>query len=381
MNILMVCMEDPWDILGGRGVAVREMSQALAKQGHEVTVACSGEKGGKIKGVRKVVSDKLICWKPRNANVSSLLAMDVQMFRSIAKLLATGERWDVVHVHDWDAVQTGRCIRDALEIPMVGSLHLSMTYLNRDGQATITDDLLYCMQQEAHLVADSDALIVSSAAYADLVRRHFMVERKVDVVPNGIDTKWWKANGTPRAENLALFVGRIAEMKGVREILEAVEAGTDYMVWLVGEVNANTEEEKESWPLTRKIRALEAEGKLSWMGFKDHKELRKLYSMATVGLMPSVHEPFGIAALEHMAMGVPLISSERGGLREIVVDKQGAEYALIIEPDPQQIRAALEMCKDEGVRKSLSAAGVKRAREFSWPAAAEKLVEIYRRVA
>jgi glycogen(starch) synthase len=174
-------------------------------------------------------------------------------------------------------------------------------------------------------------------------------------------------------------------MKGIRPLLDAVRLwDSGYQVVLAGEVNAESEEQKEQWEVTHTLRATEAKhpDRLRWVGFQDDAGRRGLYSAAEVGVMPSTHEPFGIVALEFMAAGVPLISTEVGGLGEVVTDGRGGEYSLIVEPNNSgQIHEALTLLRaDAGARERLSALGRKRAAEFDWHTAADATVAVYEEI-
>ena len=183
---------------------------------------------------------------------------------------------------------------------------------------------------------------------------------------------------------IAMYCGRIAEMKGIREILTTIETWDDcpYLPVLVGDVNANTDEECEGWDVTQKIRELEKAGRLRWLGFQDDRALHGLYSLADIGLMPSSHEPFGIVALEMMAAGLPLISTEVDGLGEIVTDEDSNEYSLIIGPkNPRQIRQAMQhLWGHSEACEELRALGLERLSAFTWEKAAEQTVNLYRKL-
>jgi glycosyltransferase involved in cell wall biosynthesis len=252
----------------------------------------------------------------------------------------------------------------------------------------IPESSIYQWQQEGRLVYEPDEFIVCSEAYRKLIRDLFMTERSINMIYNGIRTDEWNsgAGNSFRAKHrhglyerpIALFVGRIAEQKGIVPILDAVEDHDNgYQVVLSGEVNAATATARDEWSVTKRIKKLcEAyPERIKWVGFNHGQDLFDLYSAAAVALMPSLHEPFGIAALEAMAMGAPLIATESDGLGEIVRDRE-QEYALIIEP--HQISEALEYLKNESRKKELIDLGLQRAREFTWSEASKKTLAIYR---
>ena len=411
MRVLAICYEDPEEILGGMGMHVREIYRALAKNGVDVDLVTSSTLDGSkdYLGFRKHHDDKLICWKPRRPDISCRYINDIQVAKALTRLIAdrlrAGGDWDVIHMHEWTSVQLGRLCQNALGLPLVGTMHLCISYLSMisdpaSNPASWGEADLYMMQQEGNLVCDPDEFILCSNAYVDIVRKHFLVERPINMIYNGIDTELWNpdagdgersvydhslhfSQGFPVPGRLiALFVGRIAEMKGITYLLDALEyADPGWQVVLAGEVNANTEEDKDRWEVTKRIKALESAHpeRLRWVGFQHGQALRDLYAAADCVLMPSTHEPFGIVALEAMAMGCPLIATEVDGLGEIVCDGED-EYAMIIPAEsPEAILAALKVLRRSTVRAELRALGLRRVRDFTWDVAADKTLEVYER--
>lgn len=399
IRVLVICQEDPEYLLGGMGRHLQELYKAMATRDDvkiDLLVSGPASESYEYNGHMKHHSEKLLCYKPKAANMASLLVADIQLATTLMRLIAEGKRWDVIHVHEWNSMQVARMARRALGVPLVGTMHLCISHLMEAAATDATEYMepdIYLMQQEGHLIVDVDELILCSQAYIDLARKIFLTKRHINLIYNGIRADQWSHSPSLAAEirrkfnlsdkPIALFVGRIAEMKGIRELLEAVETWDDcpYQFVLAGEVNANSEREREGWDVTRKIRELEKlhPDRLRWLGFQDDQTLRALYSGAEIGVMNSEHEPFGIVILEMLAAGLPVVSTEVDGLGEIVNGSEGKEYTLIIEPkNPQQIREAMQYLRDHpAARKKLSYLGKKRALDFNWDHIAEQTIEVY----
>ena len=103
--------------------------------------------------------------------------------------------------------------------------------------------------------------------------------------------------------------------------------------------------------------------------------LARLYQSATVVVVPSLWEGFGLAALEAMACGAPVIAATRGGLPEVVGDA-----GLLVDPtNVDALREAMyTLAGNEPLRATLRARGLARARAFSWRHVAEATVAVYR---
>ena len=112
---------------------------------------------------------------------------------------------------------------------------------------------------------------------------------------------------------------------------------------------------------------------IEFLGRVSDEELKGLYRHARALLFPSFSEGFGLPALEAMACGCPVVASDAGALPETC-----AGAALFCSPDrPDEWAWAMDaLTGDDGQLASLSAAGARRAAEFSWTASARKLIEV-----
>lgn len=118
-----------------------------------------------------------------------------------------------------------------------------------------------------------------------------------------------------------------------------------------------------------------AAGRLRLTGFVSDERLIELYSGAACFLFPSLGEGFGLPPLEAMACGAPVVSSDRPALGEVV-----GEAALQASPSDVDALAAqvIGVLRDAGLAADMRAAGLARAQQFTWAAAAEATEQVYR---
>lgn len=182
--------------------------------------------------------------------------------------------------------------------------------------------------------------ICASHALEDAARS--LGAREVRVIPSGIHVPAAERQEAVPPE--VLYVGRLSPEKG---LLELLEAASSLNLVVAGD-----------GPLRDRVPDA--------LGFVPHARLAALYSRAAVAVFPSRREGFGVACLEAMAHGVPVVASAVGGLLDLVVD--GQTGVLVPPGDVQALRSALEqLLADPELRRQLGEAARERARsEFSW---------------
>ncbi|MEO6866386.1 MAG: glycosyltransferase family 4 protein, partial [Gaiellales bacterium] len=164
---------------------------------------------------------------------------------------------------------------------------------------------------------------------------------------------------------VALWAGRLSAEKGVDMLVEAFGKLEGVKLLVAGD-----------GPL-RHLLPEASTSEVELLGFVPHAELLTLYERASMLVMPSHSEGFGVVALEAMATGVPVIAARVGGLAWLVVDDV---TGIVIEPgDALALRRAVEKLRDDpALRARLGAAGRARAREeFGWDGVTTRTLAAY----
>jgi glycosyltransferase involved in cell wall biosynthesis len=204
-------------------------------------------------------------------------------------------------------------------------------------------------------------LVVSERTKRDVLELYRVPADRVTVTPNGVDDAFSPAQddgASVRMRNYLLFVGAIQPRKDPLAALAAAQA--------VGLPLVVAGPEKDA-ALARALREQGADVR----GYVEQDELADLYRGAAALLLPSRYEGFGLPALEAMACGTPVVTSEDEALREVTGD--AAVYAR--DGDlAGAVRRALAK-HDE-----LRAAGLARARLFSWRETAARTADVYRQL-
>lgn len=212
--------------------------------------------------------------------------------------------------------------------------------------------------------------------YDDLLNLYGVPASKVVLIPNGLKDEFRPVSQEEKQalrkqfyiqenEKLLLFVGRVTPVKGVRYLVRAfqelLKERDDIRLLIVGEgLEADF---KEYLSLTYPFYS-----KISFTGFVPKEKLAAIYSLADIGIVPSVHEEFGYVAAEMLMYGVPLVVNETTGLKEIVQDGINGSYFHIRKEDEEASVSELkdkinELLNDPVQREHYKQAGRKIFRE------------------
>ncbi|MEQ1501666.1 MAG: glycosyltransferase family 4 protein [Myxococcota bacterium] len=252
-----------------------------------------------------------------------------------ARLVEDGLSVDLLHCHDFYFTPAALELRRTLGVPLVSTVHLAFDPMQRFWGHPI-DRTIAALEREMAL--RSDAVITVSRSMADLLSEtHGVPSERLHVVYNGFDPAAFRAADEPlqaiRSRHrlpdgpLVLYAGRVSPMKGVLELVRSARAVVRQrpeVHYLIAGVTPVIDRAYEG-----EIRAVLADdpllaSRVRFLGRVDRSELAALYRVAALAVVPSAYEPFGYAATEAMASGVPVVASSSGGLAEVVDEGCGA---------------------------------------------------------
>jgi glycosyltransferase involved in cell wall biosynthesis len=210
-------------------------------------------------------------------------------------------------------------------------------------------------------------LAVSERTRDDLVERYGVAEEKVFVTPNGVDPVFHPNGDVPKRPPYALFVGGIQPRKDPLSAIEALGLlDGDLSLVLVGDEKRGGDEVRGA------VRRLGLEQRVELTGHVERERLAELYRGAACLVFPSRYEGFGLPVLEAMASGIPVVAASAGAVPEVAGDA-----AILVEPgDPVGLAGGIERALAD--RERLVAAGLERAKQFSWAETARRTLAVYR---
>ncbi len=206
---------------------------------------------------------------------------------------------------------------------------------------------------------------------------------KVSTIPLGVDTELfhprqrdraWKARvGASEDTPVALYVGRLSREKELDGLLDALphlhaEHGLKLVVIGEGHMRARLETLARARPDQLAVLPFES----------DRSKLAQAYASAVFFFVPCPYETFGLATIEAMASGLPIVGADAGGLRDML---RAAEWGATFAPkSPDAIRAAVRQILHAGCKRLGVKAREAAVEHFGWNRTFERQTELYRQV-
>ena len=373
MKIALLSFEYPPETgFGGIGTYTWHHARALAKLGHEVHVLAGAREptplrssghdgvrvhrywagGAAMRAFGHLGAYRLWWTRQRLQNAWS-------MYHGIAAL-HRAHRFDVIEMPECGA--EGALATTLLDAPTVVRLH-SPSRLIMHYYDVRRADIVLCSAIEQRALGKASALTACSRFVTDEVTRTLRVDRRIAVIPNGLDIEWFDAAepvdvyskySLPRRQLMIVFTGRMERRKGIHlcpEIATTILERHDVTFVLAGDdlfgYAAGT--------LLPALAARSLKGSIHWLGPLPVSELRPLVRAADVFLLPSLWENCPYSCIESMAAGRAVVAADQGGMPELIQD--GVNGLLAAAGDAASfVRRIEQLIEDPALRVRLGSA-------------------------
>ncbi len=360
MRILHISWEYSPVVYGGLGRHVIALSRAQAGHGHDVSVLTQRPAGSPLRQrIERVEVIRVARQTPAVVRTTTgLLRWVSELDADLASTIASGgisEAPDVIHAHDWVVATAAHAATKHWDAPLVTTIHATEAgrhfgWINGDASRHIH-------ATEALLTHRSTRVIACSRSMKLEVAKLFgLSDDRIDVIPNGIDLgrigqRVDRPPDTPSPIPIVAFVGRLEWEKGVHTLIDAARIidndGFGGRVIIAGNGTQDTALRSRAADLSC----------VEFAGWLPDNDIAELLSEASVAVVPSLYEPFGMVALEIAAAQTPLIVADTGGLSDIVRD--GVTGLVVAPADPGTLAAAI------GTTLANPAAARERARRLT----------------
>jgi glycogen(starch) synthase len=400
--------EYPPQLVGGLGTYAEYITREYVDLGHDVSVFTLNNNGLKtreiMRGVevhRPQIADASNIWpffvvddlKKWGTNLKLFNDIFIYNILSATKfindlIMKEKYNFDIVCVHDWLGSIAGLVIKNESKIPIVFHTHSTEWGRSSGHGSEVVSHL------ENAMAENSDKIITVSFTMKEDLSRHGWESSKISVVWNGVDAKRYdplnvqrqdidqirKKYGIPSDWNMLLFVGRLAWVKGVRNLLQAMPLvlkefpNTKLVILGKGEEQGDIVETADRMNIKANI--------VYRFDFVSEQERILHYAASDLCVFPSTYEPFGIVSLEAMAMEKPVVVGARGvvGFKEQIVNSGPDQNGVHVNgEDPADIAwGIMQTLRDPAKAKNWGENGRRRVLEyFTWQKVAEQTIKIY----
>jgi glycogen synthase len=300
------------------------------------------------------------------------LIEEVYRYAMSAKDIAEEVDHNVIHCHDWMTFPAGIAAKDISKKPLIAHIH-STEYDRSAGHGVNPE--VYKIEKEGIEKADK-IIAVSRFTKERIIKNYNSDEKKIEVVYNAIDKNEFFSGSSCKNhlngfnKKIVLFLGRLTLHKGPDYFLCAAKKVLEKNKNVIFIISGSGDME---YQIIEQASEMGIADKVLFTGFLRNEELRKIYKMANLYVMPSVSEPFGITPLESIASGTPVIISKQSGVSEVL------DHCLKVDfwDTDEMANKILAVLENEELEDCLSGNSMKEIDKLHWGASANKIIGIY----
>ncbi len=367
-------------VTGGVEAHVLNLSRELVNQGHEVVVLCSD-------------SNKLSA-RIRERR-TTFLGLEVRRFRTFFSLsfyhkfypglliYLLRNKFDIIHVHGFRKFESYFALFAGWirHTPVVLTTHNPFPTKTRSTRLSLLIRFHDMILGRFFTRRFTKIIILVPSEEGILTRRFKVKPGKIAIVPNGIPDEFlvkgdagkfldeWKINKKDWSA-IITSVGRINFAKGFQNLELAVAQNPDALFFIAGGDDGYLKKLKYLYAKSPNIKFSEH--------FLPPDKVRDLLAASDLFVFPSFHEAFGVVALEAMAQGLPVVSTNVGGPREFL----GTDYAILLNPRDKQSWAdsVKQLLANRERLQEMGSKAKSAAESYRWSVLVEKVLMIYNEI-
>ena len=376
MNILQISFHtSPFGSIGkfdsgGLNVYVQQISKHLSKT-HNLTVV-TGEKA------KNFNSDNL-SFHSLDLFEPGLSVEDKEIFLQEfkEKLSRTFElqTYDIIHAHYWLSGLIAKQISEELDIPYVFTAHSLGVFLDGYNKERVDCE---------KMVMESSSMVTTSSDYeTNLISKSYDInEKSIKQISPGIDREIFTYDSNLERENILLSVGRIQEQKKQMEVLKFLDnfrkIDTNFLCYFVGGPSGKSGDDYLI-ELKNAVKELNLDSNVKFLGNLTQTEIKILMNKSKLLIHTSQFETFGLVAIEGNAMGVPVLTTNRGSLTEIIEHNNNG-YISENLIDGKVNDFVKNLLTDDKKFNEISKYCLEKSKKYDWESTSKELVDIYERL-
>lgn len=391
-RVLMFGWEFPPHNSGGLGVACQGIVRALARLGDEITFVLPrrldvstpyaeivfAESGVRERAINSALTPYLTAKEYTRLGLkgpqmyATGLVEEVLRYAEASRPIALERDYDIIYAHDWLAFPAGLVAKEETKKPLI--VHIHSTEYDRCGGPKGFNMNVYEIEKKG--MEEADRVIALSEYMKGIIVKYYGIPAgKIDVVHNGIDEDTMPVGGGGRTQlsslknagnSIVLFLGRITLQKGPDHLLRAAQRVVQHDNTVIFLISGSGDMEQRMMEYSAELGIA---NNILFTGFLRGAEQHEAYRLADLFVMPSVSEPFGIAALEAMRLGTPVIMSKQSGVSEAVKNALKVDFW-----DTDELaNLILAAVRHQPLRSTLAENGIEEVRSLTWARAGKHI--------
>lgn len=373
MNIYAPHMGLSEESASGGDIADIEIMRAIADKGNTIHCALFGKRENKISHPNIIFYNLPL---KTTFGIGTLIPNVLYFFH--LRKLNKKNKIDIVRIYSQNYGYFGFLVKKILKIPIIWNYHHLENNFNERWQSRL-------------FIKRFDGItVVSEATKKEIIEKYNVDSSKMEVVYNGVSERYRPMKQEAEffrevqfaKKRILLFVGSLNPRKNLLFLINCFaqirSSLNDVVLLICG--NDKDPEKKYTKELTKLIDKLDIADDVHILSNVNNEEKIFLYNKCSVFVFPSLKEGFGLAPIEAMACGKPVVSSNLFALPEVVKDNVNG-YAVSIENETEFVNKTLFLLENKQVYEKLSTQAPEFVRaNFSWKKAADATLKFYEKI-
>ena len=352
---------------GGLNIYVEKVSNELSKN-NDITV---------------VTAEKAESFKKGNLDFQSLNLFDqelsvdekeiyLQEFKTKLCELIDLESFDVIHAHYWLSGLVAKQIKDEFNIPIIFTSHSLGIFLDGYNKERVDCE---------KIIMNASNVVTASSMYEEtmIIENYRIDSSKIKLITPGVEKEIFTPDSTIMRENIFLSIGRIQEQKGQIETIKFLDnfrkIENNFLCYFIGGPSGKSGNEYFE-ELKKSITDLNLESHVEFLGSLSQSKIKDLMNKSKLLIHTSQFETFGLIAIEGNSMGVPVLTSNRGSLLEIIeqdvngyvsenlLDRNVNNFVQNLIHDPKKFNEIMNNC-------------ISRSKNYDWKNTVKEIQKAY----
>ena len=282
------------------------------------------------------------------------------------------ESFDVIHAHYWLSGLVGKEIANKFNKPLVYTSHSLGIFLEGYNKERVDCEKL--------IMTSSDVITTSSQFEKNMILENYKIDSsKLKLVKPGVDVEIFTPNSEIKRENIFLSIGRIQEQKGQIDVIKFLDnfrkVENNFMCYFIGGPSGKSGIEYLE-ELKKVVIDLELESYVEFVDIISQTKIRDLLNKSKLLIHTSKFETFGLVAAEALSMGVPVLTTNRGSLLEIIENNiNGYQSENLIDRNVNNF--VKELLNNDEKFNEIMLNCLEKSKDYNWSNTAIEIENLY----